>query len=506
MAYIRVSKVGNREEIIGPLLQLDSIESHANRNGVRIVDVVHDIDRSGRTFRKRSVDGIIARIERGEVRRIVLWKWSRWARNVAESTKYLGLVRLAGGRVNSATEDLDQETAIGRLQLDITMRIDQYTSEVMSETWDAIHSRRRGDGLPHDGRPRFGYKYVEQEVEVDGEKAKRDRYVPDPNVGKVLKQAYVDYADKKSFDVIATAFNAAGLRTTLGGPWTAQGVARMMDTGFAAGFIRERSKPSETPANSINSYDVWRIGSHVPLIDQELWDAYRLRRSEQANVPSRSKRAVHELSALLHCGLCGRRLTTHYGGIGRTHQWHCAWAKPFHPSRSVSVANKLALPVIRGWVADMAGVSDVDMRAAQELEEIKGSGTATERNDLGDQVKRWRRKLSKLADLHTDDEIDRETYRERKAQYEAGLAHAQRRLNELPPPRSDWPDLDVFRTLDEEWQGWEKGERHDALATLVGAVVVHPVSASSSRKSASGRIEVIGRWEAERLARMQRAT
>lgn len=35
-----------------------------------------------------------------------------------------------------------------------------FESEVIGETWQAVHRQRRESGLPHDGPPRLGYAYA----------------------------------------------------------------------------------------------------------------------------------------------------------------------------------------------------------------------------------------------------------------------------------------------------------------------------------------------------------
>jgi len=500
VAYLRVSKVGKRERIISPELQLDAIVAFARTNHIRIVAVVADIDKSGKTFTKRSVDKIIAQISKGTYSRVLLWKWSRWARNLEASTKYLKMVRDAGGRVDSATEDADQETAIGRLQMDLVMRFDQYQSEVIGETWSAVHERRREDGLPHDGRPRFGYDYGL--VAEDGEE--KYRYVPN-EAAPALAQAYADYLAAVSFERLAIRFNQLGLKTTLGGAWTPQGVARMMDTGFAAGLIRERQNPTDVPANSIRSYDVWREGSHTPIISTATWDAYKLKRTNGESAV-RADGTIYEVSSLVICALCGRRMQPKETGAARTLQWTCLWQRSFHRAQSVSASHRLLISHLRGWIRDVAGAGDeVDARAADKL--AQPDVAPDRRAELDGEIKRWTQKIGRLMDLYTDGVFDKETVDARALEYKGELEKVKAERDALgEAPVVVRPDYRAFRTLDEEWASLPTAGIRDALRFLVAGVVVSPRTAASSNKTVEDRVDIVGRWESSsRIPALKRA-
>lgn len=487
--YIRVSKIGTREEVISPDLQMRSIEAYARRMDLRLLDPVCDIDRTGRTFRKRSVDAIIEDIRNGKHRRVLLWKWSRWARNQEESAKYLSKVRVVGGRVDSATEDFDQDTAIGRLQMGVLMQFDQYTSDLASEGFRDVHERRRDAGLPHTGRRRFGYTYVNKAYVINDEEA------------PLVRLAYEAYVSGDTYANILQLFKASGVRTTMDGEWSLQGLIRMMDTGFAAGMIRERTEPTGAPVNSIRSYDRWRTGAHEPLISAELWQKYRARRFAQEALPTRSRRAVHALSALLFCAICKHRLVTRYSGPSRSHQWECMSRK--HDA-SVSVNNKLALSVVREWVRAEFG-DELMVReyilAAAEARKQPQPATDDEQARIAASIRQVGRKLERLLDLYEDGDLDKAEYRKRKEAHEqeaARLVALQRPA--VAPVVAGVPDYEALRTLDAVWDdlATDPAQFREALSSLVSRIEVGPRSGSamaSAWTAAVDRVRPVGSWE-----------
>mgnify|MGYP001618012776 CR=1 FL=1 len=74
IAYLRVSRVGTREEIISPDIQLSSIYENCIKSNKRVVKIVSDIDTSGRTFTARSVGSVIQDIADGVAKSVSLWK------------------------------------------------------------------------------------------------------------------------------------------------------------------------------------------------------------------------------------------------------------------------------------------------------------------------------------------------------------------------------------------------------------------------------------------------
>lgn len=496
IAYIRVSMVGNREHMISPDIQLDAIVQDAKLKNKKIVKVVPDIDKSGRTFRRRSIDKVIADIKAGVAKSVTVWKWSRWGRNLEYSLVYLSMTKKAGGRVDSATDDIDQSTATGRFSRDMIMRVDELNSDLIGEGWESAHAVRRENGLPHSGRRRFGYDYV-------GETGSR-KFVKNVDEAPILKALYKKYLAGVSLRKLAKELNDAGLRSTRGGLWTLQALGQMLDTGFAAGFIRERSSELRTEMgdkirNNLASFDIWRRGTQPPIIDEKTWEKYREKRKAQAALPPRSRSAVHALSTLLFCALCARRMITHYSGRCRQHQWVCSWTQTFHPETSVTIGNAGALLVVRAWV--LANTKPrADGESVDELREriLKAANRADRtRAQVNAEIKRWLTKIDRLVDMRTDGEIGKETFLHRKAEYEQHVNDRRSELEELADTvgADGKPGFETFKTLDGLWDEIPPTELNALLQSVVGMVVVSP--GASRRTDPCDRLDVVGRWDLE---------
>lgn len=503
--YIRVSRVGDRKFLISPEIQMRSMDEWAVKNNKRLLPPVSDINMSGRTFRKRSVDNIIEEIKIGNCTGIVLWKWSRWARNQKESAVYVDRVEKAGGAVYAATEDYDIKTAIGRFLHTVNGGIDQLQSDQQSETWHVVHSLRRDDNLPHGGRERFGYDYGD--VVLDGER--RKRYTPNDEAPD-LKKTYDDWLNNASYETIARNLNAANWVTMLGGTWTPQGVARMMDTGFAAGLIRERSpemrkkiEDGDVGANSISSYDIWRTGSHKAIIEMQVWEEYKARRLANTGIPPRSRRPVHALSAMLFCTECRRRLSTKYAGAGRTHQWYCTSARVFHKSVPVSANNRLSLEAIREWVREQFDDNlpvDLFTEKAREIEIERQRKAEDRQTQLSSEIRSRDGKIEKLLEgVATAGAPVADRYNKMINQLIAEIEDLKSELRRYPTKLRPPKDIQALRALDDVWAELPPAVLHEALSKIISRVEVSPRSSSSTRASVSDRVRPVGVWETPSL-------
>jgi site-specific DNA recombinase len=76
--------------------------------------VLEDLDLSGRFWQNRQFDAAISMLEAGDSDAIVVWRWSRVARNRLDWAVAVDRVGSVGGRLESATEPFDVTTATGR--------------------------------------------------------------------------------------------------------------------------------------------------------------------------------------------------------------------------------------------------------------------------------------------------------------------------------------------------------------------------------------------------------
>jgi len=207
---VRVSKARGRDDLISPELQRTAIEDHARRSGIAIIDWREVLDESASRERSgwwATLEEAIEQVEAGTLDVLVLWKYNRAARNRRRWAVALDRIEVAGGQIESATEGLDTTTSTGRLARGMLAELAAWEADKIGETWKETHARRTANGLPHSGRPRFGYLYTREHG-----------YQPDPETAPILVQMYERFAGGDSVRSIAKWLNTLGARTTRGGP------------------------------------------------------------------------------------------------------------------------------------------------------------------------------------------------------------------------------------------------------------------------------------------------
>lgn len=483
---IRVSK--GRDQMISPEIQWDSVTGYCRSHHLALCRVYLDMHKSGRTFEKRAVAEIVQGVKDHQFSSVVLWKWSRWGRNVTWSGVYLHSVEQAGGSVRSSTEDLDPRTAVGRFTRTQLLAIAEFESDVKSEGWKETHEHRRKDGLPHSGAPRFGYTYT------------RTGYLPDPDTGDIVADAYERFVAGTSMRSLSLEWQARGLVTKAGGVWTAQALGRMLDTGFGAGLIRERSKPPTAATNkrTLREFDIWRKGAHKALIEMDLWEQYKAKRMTNADLPTRVIRATHTLSGLAYCGICYRdlniekRMQSAYSGSHNKHTWVCKNAVDVKMHVACSGSNARVEAVVKEWLALQAeGGEDVAQRAEKESAHQR---SVTQVDVLRKEIDRLTRKRKRLADGWTDGLIDDDDYKGQITEIRETLASAQQQLGQAEESAQsvDVSFAPLAANLLAAWDAMSPELRREALSKVVSKVLIFPGKWSET----PDKVEIVPRWAA----------
>lgn len=298
IVYVRQSTF--REESISLELQESACRQYCQRYGYFIVDVIADPGVSGLKWERRpGIQKVMTRIEAGDADVVVIWRWSRLSRNRLHQAMALDAIERSGALVESATEPFDTATAGGEFGRDVMLASAHFESRQKSEQWRDAHMRRIRAGLPHTGKPRWGYDY-----------APNTGFTMSPTHGPVLRQLYLRYTNGESSVRLTEWLTNAGFLTTQGKHFDFQTLLRMLDTGFGAGVIRYGDEVG------------W--GIHEPVISRDEWEAYQVRRREARRTPSRTKGSSYLLSGLVRCARCNGPMYAGQFGHARKPKYRCA--------------------------------------------------------------------------------------------------------------------------------------------------------------------------------------
>ena len=301
-AYIRVSD--ERQDEYSPDSQLKKIQEFCHHNGYILPPqyVFYDDGISGRSTRKRDQfrDLIgLAKEKDHPIDAILVWKFSRFARNQEESIVYKSALKKIGVDVVSVSEPLP-EGAFGSLVERIIEWMDEYYSINLSAEVRRGMAEKLSRGEPICA-PAFGYDIVEK------------KYVPNAD-SDTVREIFAAYLSGQTVKSIASTFSARGVRTKYGNPIDHRFVMYMLSNPLYIGKLRYSASGRAVSQRSRNPGDIVVVdGNHAPIIDQDTWDRAQQRMAEiRARYPKYAKSdappASYPLRGIFRCGDCGGTL------------------------------------------------------------------------------------------------------------------------------------------------------------------------------------------------------
>ncbi len=114
--------------------QIRAIKEYAEKNGFAIIEHFDDAAVSGRSSDRQDFMRMVGIIKAGKVKieAILVYKLSRFMRNFEESIIYKRMLERLGVKVISATENISDEGAVGKLLTNVLASIDQFYSDLLA--------------------------------------------------------------------------------------------------------------------------------------------------------------------------------------------------------------------------------------------------------------------------------------------------------------------------------------------------------------------------------------
>lgn len=303
-AYIRVST--DDQEEYSPDSQLKICQKYAKEHGYILPSefIFQDDAISGSSARRRNnFNRMIALAKEKDhpFDTILVWKFSRFARNREESVLYKGLLRKHGVSVVSVSEPI-VDGPFGTLIESIIEWFDEYylinlSAEVKR---GMLEKFSRGEAM---GIAAYGYQ-------ID---SKNKTYVIDEAGAVVIRDIFQSYVGGEGCRAIATRLAHLGVKTRRGNAPDNRWVEYILRNPVYIGKIRWSK---EGRAASKRKYDDENIlivdGKHPPIIDLQLWDQVQSRLDSQKasyrKYQRREQPVEWMLKGLVRCSSCGATL------------------------------------------------------------------------------------------------------------------------------------------------------------------------------------------------------
>lgn len=298
-AYIRVSTDDQVE--FSPDSQLKAIRKYAKEHELILPEefIFADEGISGRKADKRpEFQRMIgtAKLKPRPFDVILLWKFSRFARNREDSIVYKSMLRKQCGiDVVSISEQLSEDKTSILIEALIEAMDEYYSLNLAEEVKRGMSEKFSRGGVV--SQPPFGYRMG------DGV------FVPDENA-PIVRMIFDDYLSGMGARQIATKLVDMDVRTSKGNFFENRTVEYILTNPVYIGKLRRRKDPSDR-TNRFHEGDELVDGKHEHIISDEIFEAAQKRRREIKRVYtrySRSDPAEYMLKGLVRCDKCGATL------------------------------------------------------------------------------------------------------------------------------------------------------------------------------------------------------
>lgn len=380
-AYIRVSTDDQVE--YSPDTQLKCIAEFARKNGYILPDelVFRDDGISGRSAKKRpAFNRMIAESKRKPTpfNAVLVWKFSRFARNQEESIFYKSMLKKNKIEVISISEPVTDGPFGDLIERIIEWSDEYYSIRLSGEVKRGMNEKAsRGEAVTI---APYGYKMEDK------------KYVADEKEAEIVRYIFDEFANGASYRDIAMRLNAMGAKTHRLNPFEGRTVEYIVNNPVYIGKIRW----------SLNGAD--SCGIHTPIVTNVQWERAQ---SEAARIKNmykpRAKKEVNGnvLQGIMRCSSCGGTLikTGEYLQCGKYTKGACMV--------SHSIPYKTAVQTVIEHIGAEFDTGGFELKKQKSCE--------NEEKYLADLIKKEQKKLDLVKKAY-ENEIDTlEEYKQNKA-------------------------------------------------------------------------------------------
>lgn len=384
-AYIRVSTDDQIE--YSPDSQKKAIVDYAQKHGYIVPETFIYMDEgiSGRNTKRPEFQRMIGAAKQKPrlFEAILVWKFSRFARNREDSIVYKSMLRKQCGiDVISISEQLGEDKTSILIEALLEAMDEYYSINLAEEVVRGMSEKARRGGVL--GSAAFGY-HIENGV-----------LAPDPDEAPIVKKIFEDCAAGKSTRKIAMQLNEFGIRTRYGNRWDNRNVEYLLRNRTYTGKMHwtPGGTKRQAHADKITENTIISANSHAPIIPEQLFRIVQERMSQNkrkyAGNAHQEHGMMYMLKGLVKCSACGYTLTMSRRNDGvQCHQYARGKCTESHFIR-ITKLNRLVLDQIRedmgtgNFITALDGASEISEdrygflkkqlgRVKQKLDRVKAS-------------------------------------------------------------------------------------------------------------------------------------
>lgn len=419
-AYIRVSTDDQVE--FSPDSQLKAIRKYAKEHELILPEEFIFVDEgiSGRKADKRpSFQRMIgtAKLKPKPFDCILLWKFSRFARNREDSIVYKSMLRKQCGiDVVSVSEQLSEDKTSILIEALIEAMDEYYSLNLAEEVRRGMNEKFSRGGVV--SQPPFGYKMG------DGV------FVPDEDNAPVVQMIFSDYVSGMGARQIASKLNDMGIRTAKGNLFENRTVEYIITNPAYIGKLRRskngRDRLDRFHEDSDNTLCI--DGRHEPIISPELFEEAQQKRVHTKKLYGKCQRQApveFMLKGMVRCSNCGATLV--YQAKSKSLQCHN------YARGACKVSHGITLKKINALVIDRItrdledGLLDINIASSGDVEKSE-AGTVQRL------LEKERKKLERVREAYEAGVDTLEEYRQNKEKISQRIAELEAAVPEERSP------------------------------------------------------------------------
>lgn len=474
--YVRVSDVrGRGEELISTEIQEERCRAQLTALGLRAGEVFTDLDVSGMKESRPAFDTLKERIANGTSGGVVVYKLSRFGRNVKQVLTDVQWIEDQGALFVCVDPTIDTSTPTGRFVLTVFAALDEMEVGNIAVGWSLAKTKavvERGIHISRHVPP--GYTRPERE---NGTSLKTGRarkkiqgpLAPDPKYGPVVTEAFAMAAQGEHYNRIAAYLTEAGLPVAgqAGAVWESNRIKRLLANRVYLG--EARSGHGDVNANA-----------HPALVDPLTWQLAQRERTG----PTISNEKTRMLAGICRCASCSYAMRSQAPRGSTVGTYRCRTTSPNgrceHPA-TISLA-RLEDYVLARFLARRA---DLTLHQADE-HDVDGS-EAREAAEAAE-----RRYRAALDDQELVAEIGDEDHRRMVASYHRAWQEALAAVPALPrSTQAAANEVDLAGLVEELQRREDVQGLRDLLATEIQAVFVRPAASRSRNLPIADRVRIV---------------
>lgn len=420
--YVRVS-TGKQDEL-SPDSQAKLLKDYAKSHGYVVSKIFYEVGISGRKADKRpefqKMIGL-AKASDHPADAILVWKYSRFARNQEESIVYKSLLKKKHNvDVISVSEPL-VDGPFGSLIERIIEWMDEYYSVRLSgEVTRGMREKAERGG--YQARPPLGYKIVSH----------KEPPVIVPEEAEIVKLIFEKYVhDGMGLFEIARLLNSHNFKTSHGKEFERRSIEYILQNPTYCGMVRWNRTINES--KEIRPESEWIIaeGEQPAIISKELFDKAQERYKREYR--PRGARPVstykHWLSGIVKCPACGRTMTA--CKIENNKQTYCYFRCYGYSKGKCAAKNSISsLKLEPAVLESIKSVLDTGKITYRKIE-VKTEDTADLKTILEDQIKKIDVKLQRIKEAYMNGIDTMEEYKENKRIVQGEKDCLEKQLSEL---------------------------------------------------------------------------